>query len=119
AAHIQISCNSHHCFYEVIQRSTHIPVIHMVRSTAEYVDNIIGENKKIAVLSTDGTIESGVYQQELEKVHLEQYTLPEDIQKKIMNIIYGVKSDVDFETKELDVIIQDLIEEHDCAIAIL
>lgn len=118
-ANIAIPCNTSHYFYEDIQRSTNIPVIHMVRSTAEYVANIIGENKKIAVLATDGTIQSGVYQQELEKVHLEQYTLPEDIQKKIMNIIYGVKSDIDFETNELDFIIQDLIEEHDCAIAIL
>lgn len=118
-ANIAIPCNTSHYFYEDIQRSTNIPVIHMVQSTVEYAADIIGENKKIAVLATDGTIQSGVYQKELEKLNLEQYVLPESIQSKIMNIIYRVKSDIGFETDDLDFIIQYLIEEHDCAIVIL
>lgn len=118
-ANIAIPCNTSHYFLEDIQRLTTIPVIHMVRDTVVYIASMIGDNKKVAVLATDGTVSSGVYQKEVESQNLELHSLAENIQQRVMDIIYSVKSDIAFKSDELDHIIHHLVEEQGCAVVIL
>lgn len=84
---IAITCNTAHFFAERIAPKLNIPIIHMIKETAE----VIAEKNptaKIAVLATDGTVQSGLYQKHLEAVGLLPYTPPAEIQEKVMYEIY-------------------------------
>lgn len=116
---IAIPCNTSHYFYNDIQKMTDIPIIHMIKSTVEHVYKRIGLKGKVAVLATDGTVESGVYQNEIVKKGLELHQLDDITQSKIMDIIYKVKGNHVFKTEELDEIIHHLVKEHDCAVILL
>ena len=118
-AHIAIPCNTTHYFYEDIQAITNIPVIHMIKSTVQHVHKRVGNNKRVAVLATDGTIKSNVYQEEIMEAGMQLHELEDTIQKKVMDIIYHVKSNNSFKTEALDVIIDQLVHHHHCDIIIL
>jgi len=83
---IAIPCNTSHYFWEDIQQSVDIPVLHMPRMAVE----VLKEQgcRKTAILATDGTVRTGVYHRELEAAGIEAWTPPSDIQKIVMSIIY-------------------------------
>lgn len=88
AACIVIPCNTSHAFSEEIEKSVDIPLINMVRET---VGAVLGKSK-VAVLATDGTIQTGIYQKELKKVGVEPYAPGNESQRRIMKLIYdGIK----------------------------
>jgi len=117
--HIAIPCNTSHYFYDKIQNMTHIPIIHMVQSTVQYVYKQVGANKKIAVLATNGTVKSEVYQHEIRKINMELHPLDDTTQEKVMDIIYRIKGNLVYKTEELDYIIGDLVQNHGCTTVIL
>lgn len=95
-----MTCNTAHYFYDEIQSAVNIPIINMIESTVKYTAEKIPSVKKIGVLATDGTIQSGVYKKVIESNGFECVTPCEDSQSKIMDIIYNqVKAGktVDFE----------------------
>ena len=118
-ANIAIPCNTTHYVYDEIQALTNIPVIHMVQSTVQHVHSRIKTNQKVAILATDGTVQSKVYQKEIMKTDMQLHELNEVTQKKVMDIIYHVKSNNSFKTTELDTIIDDLVHKHSCDVIIL
>lgn len=107
---IAIPCNTTHFFYDDIQAATDIHVIHMVQSTVQRVRERVGENRQVAVLATDGTVQSKVYEKEIRQTGMRQYLLPSKVQQKVMDIIYHVKENSYFKTKELDDIIAQLVQ---------
>ncbi len=90
-----MSCNTAHYFYDAVAASVPIPVLHMPRLTAEYIARSGFE--KVALLATDGTIRSGVYQKAL--APLIPLTPEGEDQAAIMSLIYdGVKKgDTEFD----------------------
>lgn len=84
---IGIPCNTAHFFADMFKDKIGIPIIHMIRETAEYVSEK-ARGEKVAVLATDGTIKTGLYQKALEKVGVEPFILPADMQKLVMYQIY-------------------------------
>lgn len=116
---IVIPCNTTHYVYDEIQALTDIPVIHMVQSTVQHVHNRIKGNKKVAILATDGTVQSKVYQKEIMKTDMQLHELDDTMQKNVMDIIYHVKGNNSFKTKELDTIIDELVHNHSCDVIIL
>src|SRR5690625_7547794 len=52
-AHIAITCNTTHYFYENIQAITNIPVIHMYKSTIQHEHNRVDNNKKDDVIEKE------------------------------------------------------------------
>lgn len=116
---IAIPCNTTHYFYDDIQRVTKINIIHMVKSTVKYIDERGINHEKVAVLATDGTVQSNVYEQELQRTNIEQYHVDMATQRKVMDIIYHVKGNIDFKTTELDDIIAHLVHEIGCTAVIL
>ncbi|MEJ9281033.1 amino acid racemase [Ureibacillus thermosphaericus] len=86
-----IPCNTAHTFYDEIQQGSPIPVIHMIKETAKQARKL--EAKKVAILATDGTIQSNVYQEALIDEGIEPVIPDENTQKLVMSIIYDdVKS---------------------------
>ncbi len=82
---VAIPCNTSHYFYDEL-KTDGVLVMNMIRETAEFVKN--KGRKKVAVLATDGTIETGIYKKELEKVGVEYVSPDKETQMIVMKIIY-------------------------------
>jgi len=82
---VAIPCNTSHYFYDELNADG-VLVMNMIRETAEFVKN--KGRKKVAVLATDGTIETGIYKKELEKVGVEYVSPDKETQMLVMKIIY-------------------------------
>lgn len=83
---IAIPCITAHYFYKELTQNLSVPIIHMIKETICHLK----ENRKnrIGILATDGTVESALFQQELEKNQME-WILPEkEEQQDIMDLIY-------------------------------
>lgn len=83
-------CNTAHYFYDEIRNSVDIPLINMISETVGTIRRDY-PGMKVGLLSTSGTISSGVYSRELEKQGLD-YAIPsEENQAKVMELIYNIK----------------------------
>lgn len=82
-------CVTAHHFYEEIQAAVDIPLIHMIRETAEqYSSKYMG--KKAGLLSTSGTIKAKIFQKAFPPQAI--LTPDEETQSNlVMKAIYGVK----------------------------
>lgn len=83
---IAIPCNTSHFFVDRLQGELHTPIIHMVRETAHVL--ALRGNKRVGILATDGTVQTGVYQKECAALGLTAVDLPPEIQRVVMSIIY-------------------------------
>ena len=82
---IVMPCNTATYFYDEVAKSVNIPILNIVKET---VYNVIDRGiKKVGLMATDGTIQSGVYDKYAED-KLEIFKPNEEIQKKVMSIIY-------------------------------
>ena len=63
---IVIPCNSAHFWYSQLSKIG-VPILHIVDSVAEELESLNISNKKIGILGTRGTIESGLYQYHLNR----------------------------------------------------
>jgi aspartate racemase len=96
ASFIAIPCNTVHYFYDYMQESVDIPIIHMIRETAIEVADKYPDAKKVGLLATTGTIESGLYNRELEAKGFEVLTPVDSIEvNMVMKAVYGIKSKTD------------------------
>lgn len=84
---IAVTCNTAHYFVNMIEGEIDIPFIHLIRETAEAVASEFGA-KKVAVLATDGTIETRLYQDELSKRGVIAFTPKAEVQALVMHEIY-------------------------------
>ncbi|WP_246213212.1 cysteate racemase [Aminipila butyrica] len=84
---IGITCNTAHFFADRIKDEIGIPIIHMIQETAQQVAEEARE-QKVALLATDGTIRTRLYQDRLEQAGVVPVILPEDMQKMVMYQIY-------------------------------
>ncbi len=83
---IAIPCNTSHYFVDRLQGDIHIPILHMIRSTAAAI--AAQGRRRPAILATDGTIRSGLYQAACAQQGLEAVAPDPDTQKLVMSIIY-------------------------------
>ena len=80
---IAITCNTAHFFGDMIADKLSIPIIHMIKeTTAKIAEEEPGA--KVAVLATDGTIKTGLYQKHMEAAGLVPYAPEPEIQKEVM-----------------------------------
>ena len=83
---LAIPCNTSHYFADRLQEQLTMPLINMVRETCA----VLAQRgcKKVGILATDGTVQTGIYQTECEKVGIEGVAPDETTQKLVMSIIY-------------------------------
>ena len=84
---IAVTCNTAHFFIDMIEEEVGVPFIHLIRETAKECKKRFPEGK-IAILATDGTIKTGLYQKALEKEGVESYTPRVATQEMVMAEIY-------------------------------
>lgn len=102
-------CNTAHYFAKDIEKEVNIPLIHIVKCSAEAVKNNYPKTKKIGLIATTGTIKAGVYGNILKEYGFETITLPEKIENNIMDCIYkGVKAG---KTEEYSKLFQQCVDE--------
>lgn len=96
---IAIPCNTTHAVMDQLQERVSIPIINMVRSTAEYVSRLLGgvsktgKSAKVGIMATSGTIKMELYQKACRDYGLEPVIPSPEKQELVMKMIYdGVKN---------------------------
>ncbi len=84
---IVIPCNTAHHFIEEVRRSVNVPVPSIITETVSHIAR--NGHKKAAILATEGTVMSGAYQAEFERVGLGWAVPDAEGQSIITDIIYG------------------------------
>ncbi|MBD2871655.1 cysteate racemase [Paenibacillus arenilitoris] len=119
-AHIAIPCNTSHYFYNEMQRMTGIPIINMVDETLRVIAAQYGEQSRIGLLATNGTVSSGVYREGCDRYRLQLHEPNAKVQEHVMDIIYNkVKRNLPVEPSEFEGIINDLLENENCQCVII
>ncbi len=85
---IAIACNTAHYFVHQFEDQLRIPVISMIREAAAELAKARAGGP-IAILATDGTIRTGLYQEALETKGVEYWVPDRNIQQDVMQLIYG------------------------------
>lgn len=84
-------CNTAHWFYDDLCLRTHLPVLHMLRLTADHLERT-GVNA-VGLLATDGTIQTGIYENLLSGRGIRIIKPDAPGQRRVMSAIYdGVKA---------------------------
>lgn len=83
---IIVPCNTAHYFLPDVQKCVDIPILNMLKETANEL--FLKGVSIVAVLATNGTILSGLYDVELKKVGITPVHPDEEDQKLIMLLIY-------------------------------
>ena len=84
-------CNTAHNYYDGIAAAVSVPVLHLVRLTAQAL--VERGVKKAGLLATDGTVRTGIYQKSFAGSGVELLTPDEAGQRAVMEMIYqGVKA---------------------------
>lgn len=93
ASFIAIPCNTAHYFYDDMRKAVKIPIIHMIRETAEVVLRQHPGKKVIGLLATSGTIASGLYEKEFTARGCRVVIPTAEIQRDcVMKAIMGIKA---------------------------
>lgn len=84
---IAIPCITAHALYPQIEKELDIPVLHIIKETVDYLKK--EGVSRVGLEATDGTIQTGVFQHELEKQGIEVILPSREKQDMVMNIIYN------------------------------
>lgn len=91
ASVLLMGCNTAYYFYDRVSEALPAPLINMPEETAKGALRL--GYKKVGLMATDGTVQSGVYTKELEKAGIEPVLPSEAGQKAVMEMIYdGIKA---------------------------
>ena len=83
---IAIPCITACFFHEQLTRGIKTPILHLIREITQYLKQ--HNYHSVGIMATDGTIQSRIFQQELEQNHIEAITPEEREQKMVMSLIY-------------------------------
>lgn len=84
---IAIPCITAHALFPEIEKELDTPVLHIIRETAVYLKQ--EGIRKIGLEATDGTVQTGVFQKELERQGIEVILPSKEKQEMVMHIIYN------------------------------
>lgn len=83
---LAIPCNTSHYFADRLQSQLTIPLLHMPRLTVQHIKAM--GRKKVAILATQGTVKTGVYQRECDAAGIAYWAPGPDVQALVTSIIY-------------------------------
>lgn len=84
-------CNTAHYFYNDLLQIANVPILNMLNLTVNAIKTQFGTTKTVGLLATDGTLQSGIYDQYFEKTEI-NLVKPTKHQNKVMDFIYeGIK----------------------------
>lgn len=83
---LAIPCNTSHYFADQIQAALSIPLLHMPRLAVAQAKAL--GRRKVAILGTQGTVQTGVYQRECDAAGLGAWSPAPETQALVTSIIY-------------------------------
>jgi len=83
---LAMPCCTAHYFQEELERSIKKPFVNIIRATVSYLKE--RGIRKVGVMATDGTINSGVFEKEIRSQGMEFICPSPERQKDVMHIIY-------------------------------
>ena len=107
---LAIPCITAHYFQQELENQIGIPIINALTETAAYLKkrNI----RKAGIMATDGTVQSGIFQNTLHSYGLETCIPTPDNQQKVMHLIYNnIKSGNPIELPLFNEISEDLFSQ--------
>lgn len=87
ATAIVIPCNTAHYFIDEVKKHVSVPMPSIINETVLHLAK--NGYKKAAILATEGTINTGLYQKECERQGLSSMAPSAEGQAMVMDIIYG------------------------------
>lgn len=89
---IVIPCVTAHVYYEPLQRKVKIPILHIVTETIGHLKKRFKGMRKIGLIATTGTIQTGLFQEALSSIGIRTLLVDPSVQKNwVMEAIYGEK----------------------------
>lgn len=79
-------CITAHYFHEALQQGIGLPLIHGIRCTAQTLYD--AGVRKVGLMATDGTVQSGIFQRQVEELGMELVLPGEEGQRGVMTLIY-------------------------------
>jgi aspartate racemase len=79
-------CITAHYFHEALQEGIGLPLIHAIRATADALCS--AGVRKVGLMATDGTVQSGIFQRQIEAQGMELILPSKEGQKGVMTLIY-------------------------------
>jgi aspartate racemase len=87
-----IPCVTAHYYHEPLQRRIRIPILHIVEETAKSACARLKGVRRIGLVGTTGTVQTGLFQAAFEKRGVELVLPTPEIQRKwVMQAVYGKK----------------------------
>ncbi len=83
---LAIPCITAHFFQKELEEAIGIPIINAIEETVIYLRD--RDIRKVGIMATDGTIESGIFQKALEEAGMEVFVPSKTQQKNVMYLIY-------------------------------
>ena len=83
---IAIPCMTAHYFHRELTRYIEAPIVHAIHEVAAHLKK--HGITRVGIMATDGSIRSGLFQQELQKHGIEPIIPGEQAQKCVMSVIY-------------------------------
>lgn len=113
---IAVPCNTSHFFLDRVQEQIGIPILHMIRETAQVL--AAQGLRRPGILATDGTIQTGLYQKEFAAAGIQAVTPSPQAQDLVMSLIYDdVKAGRDGDPQKFADIHRDLLAQGcDCGV---
>lgn len=86
AEHIAIPCITAHYFHQELSQKINAPVLHGIHETVSILKQY--GMKRVGIMATDGTIQSGLFQKEMDKNDIRSVIPDEVNQRFVMDLIY-------------------------------
>lgn len=86
--YIAIPCNTAHFFFDEIQKNVSVEVVNIIEETLRYAVERNPGIRRVGVLATSGTLQSGVYPLVAERFGVECVSPDEETVTRLMHIIY-------------------------------
>lgn len=94
ADYLMMACNTAHYFYDDMVKNINIPFLHMIEETAKYVKKHYKGIESLGLLSTQGTINTRIYDNVFEKYNINLIKPTEENQRFITELIYNIKEGI-------------------------
>ncbi len=89
---LTMPCVTAHAFFEKLQAGVPVPVLHLVRETAVYIQQTRPSTRCIGVLATSGTLQARLFEAVFEPMGIRTVVPDAAVQERlVMPAIYGVK----------------------------
>lgn len=118
---IAIPCNTSHFLIDDLSETTDVEILNMITETVGYIksSDLASRGDRIGIMATDGTVKMGLYQKHINEAGFEAIVPNQELQSKVMSIIYDkVKKGKKVATSEIDEI-EDFFKNSGCACVIL